>query len=174
MRSPIVPASPATRSSRASGLISQTVLVQRFLRDDDGSVSIAYVLWFGLFASIFTVMADVTFLFMANSEMWHVAHDAARRLSVADMSELETEAYARAAIADFFGDSATVVARQTGDAVEISITAPYEAVTVFGIYDRLDSGTLSARVLMRNEVAAIAMIEGGISQSVDVGAMVDG
>jgi hypothetical protein len=174
MRPQVVPAAAAKWSSRTAGLSITAHLTRRFARDERGSVSAAYVLWTGFFVTLFSVMADVTFLFMSNSEMWHVAHDAARRLSLGDMTATQTEDFVRSALANMADGSVEVMAYQSADAVEVAIAVPYDAVTVFGIYDALDSGALSARVIMRDEVAAITLIEGGLAQAAGSGAFGDG
>ena len=165
MRPQVVPAAAAKWSSRTAGLSITVHLLRRFARDERGSVSAAYVLWTGFFVTLFSVMADVTFLFMSNSEMWHVAHDAARRLSLGDMTATQTEDFVRSALANMADGSVEVMAYHSADAVEVAIAVPYDA---------LDSGALSARVIMRDEVAAITLIEGGLAQAAGSGAFGDG
>jgi Flp pilus assembly protein TadG len=127
------------------------------LRDSRGSISVEYVLWTSLFGFVFTVIADLTSVFVANTAMWHVGHDAARRLSVAEMTVEEAERYVRDALAPRFGDSVAVTAR-AGDPVSIDITAPFAEVVVFGMTPGLTTGDLNARLVMRDEIAAVEQI----------------
>lgn len=161
-------AAPATALSRAIGRIPIHKGIPRFLADDGGSVSVAYVLWSTLFVAIFTVVADLSSLFVVNTEMWHVAHDAARRLSVADMTASEAEAFVRLTMLDTTGTSVNVTAT-TGEMVVVEITAPYEAATIFGVYEGIDVGTLEARAVMRDEVAAMAELSAGEEQLAQAG-----
>ena len=173
MRVSIVPAAAATSLSRVGGHLQKFRGIKRFQRDDRGGVTVSYVLWTAFYVSLFTFVADVTFLLRSNAEMWHVAHDTARRLSVADLSAQEVEAFARDALRDTVGDSLTVTV-ETGEMIQVTRTAPYGAATIFGAYDRFDSGDMSARAVMRDEIAAMAEIEAGPELVADAGATPDG
>ena len=124
MRTFIELAAPATRSSRGSGRMRPVRVARRLARDERGGVSIAYILWTGMFATALTVVADLSHVFMVNAEMWHLAHDAARRISVADMTADEAEVYIRWQLSDSVRDAA-VIRAAGGTDVEVEITLEF-------------------------------------------------
>jgi len=79
--------------------------LRAFAHGTRGSISVEYALWTTMFGVAFTLIADLTSVFTANTEMWHVGQDAARRLSVAEMGVQEAESFVRDALAPRFGPS---------------------------------------------------------------------
>lgn len=133
-------------------------------RDDRGSISVEYALWMSLFAAVFTLVADLTSIFTANSAMWHAGHDAARRLSVSEMTVEEVRAHVRDSLGPRFGETVRVDAWAT-DPVVVEIAVPFAEATVFGMVPGLDSGELVTRLVMRDEIAAIEQIRAAAEQA---------
>lgn len=146
--------------------------LRSFARETRGSISVEYVLWSAMFGVAFTLIADLTSVFTANTEMWHVGQDAARRLSVAEMSVQEAEGFVRAALAPRFGDTVEVTAL-SGDPITLEISAPFSEVTVFGMAPGLDAGRLHARLVIRDEIAAMEAIRAAAEAEADL-ALADG
>lgn len=122
-----------------------------------------YVVWYGLFGAFLSFVADTSMLFIANAQMWHVAQDTARRISVASVTATEAEFQAAYRISPAFRDGVQVVAT-TGDTISVEISVPVASATVFGALPGLNSGTLTARVVIRDEVAALTRINGNDAQ----------
>jgi len=146
--------------------------LRAFAHGTRGSISVEYALWTTMFGVAFTLIADLTSVFTANTEMWHVGQDAARRLSVAEMGVQEAESFVRGALAPRFGDTVEVTARSS-DPITVEISAPFSEVTVFGMAPGLDAGRLNARLVIRDEVAAMEAIRAAAEAEADL-ALADG
>ena len=124
--------------------------VLRFKREDDGSVSIEFVLWFPVFIALLMVVTDLTFIYTTNANMWDAARDYARKMSIRDMdaAEAKTEIESKGELWSFTGFVAEAV---DGSTVVVEIKAPIRNASVFGMLDAVLDDDLVARVAMRRE-----------------------
>lgn len=65
-----------------------------FRRDEEGSVTIEFVLWVPLLLAFLLFATDVTLAFMRQSHAWQVSRETARIVSRYGMDEAAAEAYA--------------------------------------------------------------------------------
>jgi Flp pilus assembly protein TadG len=123
----------------------------RQTRDDErGSATVEFVLWLPFFFTLLAGIADLSFVFTTNANMWDVARDTARRLALHQVDATEAEAFARAAVV--LGDPAQyTVVIVDGEDVVVEITTSIDAASVFGVYGALMPGDLRARVTMLSE-----------------------
>ena len=63
--------------------------VSRLLGDDRGMATIEFVLWVPVFATILLAAVDATVLYLHHTEMWNVARDVGRSISIGEMTENE-------------------------------------------------------------------------------------
>ena len=103
----------------------------RFRRNENGGVTIEFVLWLPLLTSLFLIATDATVAFMRQSQMWQVSRDTARIVSRYGMTEQAAETYAIENAA--FGSTVPAVDVETnGMEVTVEIVTPASAMTVFG------------------------------------------
>lgn len=149
---------PPTRSRRRVTGASPRKLRSRFiksrlLRDQRGSVTIETVLWTPLIFGIIGLVADATLIYSANAQMWHVASDAARRMSVHELTDDGAPAFVRNALPAHLRDVAVVAAEADDDTAQLTISVPTSAMALIGIYAPLIDATATARVVMSVEGA---------------------
>ena len=100
-------------------------------RNEDGGVSVEFVLWLPIYVIILTLTVDTSLLFLGQSGLWNAAHDTSRQLSMGEMTEAEGEAYA-ATKAAYWADNATVDATVLTDRVEVMVSVPANELAIFG------------------------------------------
>jgi hypothetical protein len=115
------------------------------------------VLWLPIIGALLVVISYASILYMTHTEMWNVARDTARRLTVGTLLPADAEVYARSQLKlyEVFGTGYEVVA--TEDPVASTMTV----VITLGVADSgfdagffgafsLIGGTMAARVVMRS------------------------
>ena len=60
-----------------------------FLRREDGTVTLEFVIWIPVFLIILAFIADAATTFLIQSSMWNAAMDCARRMSVGQYTSTE-------------------------------------------------------------------------------------
>ena len=121
-----------------------------FRKDEDGAVSVEFVLWLPVFLVIMVLIVDTTLIYSAEARLWDAARDATRQLSLYQITEDEVEDYIAANAIGLNGDL-TVTADDTGPDVWVQITMPMSDVTVFNVFRLMDNPIIAARVTQRAE-----------------------
>jgi Flp pilus assembly protein TadG len=137
-----------------------------FLRDDRGSQSIEFVLWLPIIGALLVIISYASILYTTHTEMWNVARDTARRMTIGlyddgvsgvmDGAAAIDYAQSQLKLYDLFGTGYDVQA--TEDTVTETMTVVITLGVTDGSYDAgffgafsLVGGTLAARVVMRAE-----------------------
>lgn len=124
--------------------------LKRFSDDDLGAVSVEFVLWMPVFLSILMLIVDATLVFSAEARLWSVARDAARQLSIYQLTKDEVPDYiAKNAIG--LNGNLTVTASDTGPDVWVQVTIPISDVSLFGVFSNMSEPIITARVTQRAE-----------------------
>ena len=125
-------------------------LKKRFCKSEDGSVTVEAMLWIPMFAVFFLSIADVALIFYGQSQMFRVAQDGNRLLSIGRLTdEDETEAYITARMAEI-GKPVRVETSISADNVITTvvkgITGDFDAVGVFGVLTNVEMAVSSQHV----------------------------
>ena len=137
-----------------------------FLRDDRGSQTIEFVLWLPIIGALLVIISYASILYTTHTEMWNVARDTARRMTIGVyddgitgvMDEAAAIDYAQSQLRlyEFLGSGYDVIA--TEDTVAETMTVVITLGVSDGSFDAgffgafsLVGGTLAARVVMRAE-----------------------
>ena len=122
-----------------------------FLRDEQGSATIEFVLWVPVFVILLVATIDATVLYLHHTEMWNVSRDVARRVAVGDMTEndvvqvVQNEMY-------LYSNAYTVATSQPTDLdVTIAIQTSIADASVFGFFQAVLADNVVAAVTMRRE-----------------------
>jgi Flp pilus assembly protein TadG len=124
-------------------------LLRKFRRDEDGNATVEFTLWLPLIAGIIVGAFDLNSVLVAQSTMWDVARDTARRVSIGDLNATTGQEYAlsRLTFMSFdYGVDITV-----GDDVVVTVQTYLSNVAVLGVMGGAGSYQLTAAVTMRNE-----------------------
>jgi Flp pilus assembly protein TadG len=125
----------------------------RLWRGERGTVTVEFVLWIPIFLIILAFTADACKLYLTQANMWDVARDTTRRMSIGQYCDATTaQTYAQGQL--YFGALSYTfnVTKGTVDTVEIS--TPIASASVFGLlasYGGFSAGTLDAKVVMPSE-----------------------
>ena len=120
-----------------------------FLRDERGSATIEFVIWFVPLMFLLAMTIDASMLYLTHTEMWNVSRDIARRLSIGDMSEADAVSYARDEL--FLYNNAYTMDMDVDVDVTVEIATDFQDASLFGIFGKVIDGDLTARVVMRRE-----------------------
>ncbi len=133
--------------------------LRSFRAEEGAGVTVEFVLWVPVFLIILALTVDVSMMFLRQANIWYVARDTARQMSIHRLDSTvvvsdgytEAELYARDR-ASFAGDVPTVDAYVTslGD-VFVQIEVPIETVGVFGVLQIGAGSNLKAAVTQRLE-----------------------
>ena len=127
----------------------------RLLRDERGSQTIEFVLWVPIISALVVLVVDSATLYRAHSEMWVVARDTARRMSLGQLpSASAAEQYVTGVMAHF---GAPIVVNATYDPdstmeVVISVGRADISIVGYGTHTIL-GGQMVARVTMPSAAA---------------------
>ena len=125
--------------------------VSQFLRDEQGSAKIEFVLWVPVFAVLLIATIDATVLYLHHTEMWNVSRDVARRVAVGDMTENQVAQVVQDELF-LYADHYWVATSQPTDLdVKIAIQTSIADASVFGFFKPVLSENLVALVTMRRE-----------------------
>ena len=123
---------------------------KRFARQQDGNVTIEYVLWLPIWVVIMTMTVDVTILFHQKSQLYLAARDMSRQVSVGSMTTSEAEASVEQAFAKIQNFDATLT--ENNGFVTTTLGAPFRSYT--RLSGKFLNGTLRASVTMYVEAPA--------------------
>lgn len=125
--------------------------LQGFLRDDQGSATIEFVLWVPIFVVLLVATTDATILYLHHTEMWNVSRDVARRVAVGDMTEAEAVNVVQSEMF-LYSSAYTVATSQPTDLdVQIVIQTQVADASIFGFFKPVLGDFLTASVTMRRE-----------------------
>jgi Flp pilus assembly protein TadG len=132
-----------------------------FRRDENGSISVEFVLWIPVFITLIAIITDLSIVYVVNANMYDVARDAARRWS---QDRSGTEFPDDAAVRTFVTDNLVLgydrdevfyevnpLKDEAANEVTVAIRADSADVDIFGIMRPLGVDNLVAVVTMRLE-----------------------
>ena len=130
--------------------------LNRFLRDEHGTMTIEFVLWIPLLMAVAIFVLDVTTIYITHTEMWNVARDTARRMVTgAVTTEEQAEAYAANAmnLRQHYNYDIQAIYHDDKDAVRVFIRYAVADMSIlaYGSPMRVIGGTMVARVVMRSD-----------------------
>lgn len=142
------------RESRAENLSESAV--EKFLRDEAGSITVEFLLWLPVFIFVLAAVVDASSLFQVHADMQTVARDSARRMAMDEMDADAAQSYALnslAAVAPYtFAATAQGVGTGTHSFSVVTISVPIAEVSVFSFFSELLYGDAMAAASMRNRV----------------------
>ncbi|WP_157966208.1 TadE/TadG family type IV pilus assembly protein [Oceanibium sediminis] len=122
----------------------------KFIADENGSETTAFVLWVPVFFLVLFFSLDVTLSMVAHSRMWDVARDTVRQMSLGIVDASGAVSYAQSA--DYLlGATPAVTAGNSGTEVWVDIKLPISSVTFFDFIGVAGSGVMTARATMIQE-----------------------
>jgi Flp pilus assembly protein TadG len=125
--------------------------VSQFLRDENGSATIEFVLWVPVFVVILVAATDATILYLHHTEMWNVSRDVARRVAVGDLTETDAATVVQNEMF-LYSRAYTVLTSNPAELdVQITIQTSVADASVFGFFKPVLGRYLTASVTMRRE-----------------------
>jgi Flp pilus assembly protein TadG len=124
--------------------------LSHFFRDERGSQTIEFVLWVPIIGALMVLVTDAFNIYMTHTEMWNVARDTARRMTMGDITskaDAETYASSQLSLFDYPYSVAAIHDPDTSMTVRVALNvgdSSFFGLTLFG-------GTMNARVVMRSE-----------------------
>lgn len=123
------------------------------VRADDGAVTVEFMLWVPLIFTIILFSIDVALIYLKQADMWNVARDQSRRMSV-DSTYNPTQSQIQALLFSSLS-SATVTtsgATLAGTDKVVTIQVPLCTASLFGVVGCYNNSlNLTARVTMASE-----------------------
>lgn len=146
------------KSNQMHGLTVRLKQLIRNFSDDSGATTVEFVLWVPMFMFILMITVDVSLLFLRQSNLWYVARDTARQISIRQLkTPAEAEYYAEQR-GTFGGDEPTATVFITNTETQVRLQVPMAEVGIFGILNiggrainLGNSGDLIATVTQRLE-----------------------
>jgi len=126
-----------------------TKFLRWFLKNDEGNATIEFVLWLPLIMGVLVGAFDLNTVLTAQSNMWNVARDTARRVSTGELDANTGQAYALAHLKFMNFDYGVDVS--VGNDVVVDVRTYLGNVAVLGTMGSMGSYSLNASVTMRNE-----------------------
>ena len=114
-------------------------------RNQDGGVSVEFMLWVPVFTALMTGAVDVGTIFTHKSNYWSTARDTARQLARHSMTQAEAETYALQH-ATFGSVTPVVNISATPTEVTVRISGEADTISAFGIFGALDGANIAAEV----------------------------
>lgn len=103
------------------------------VKDTSGSATVESVLWIPIFFGFFVFIADVSFIFYGQSQIYRVVQDANRNLSIGRLeTELETEDFITNALLTLSPNS-TVTTTINGGTVTTKVVTPTSDLMATGL-----------------------------------------
>lgn len=123
--------------------------VQHYLRtnhaNEDGGVSVEFMLWVPVFVALMTGAVDVGTIFTYKTNYWGVARDTARQVARHAMSQSEAETYAQTK-ATYSGIAPETTVTISATDVTVTLLGQADTIASFGIFKILDGAEISATV----------------------------
>lgn len=126
--------------------IGQTVA--RFVQDDHGSVTIEFVLWMPLFSLLLMIAADASLMYLTMTRMENVARDAARRVSMGQLSPATVAGHVAGQLSGPYSASAACT---TAELACVQISRPVDSVITFAVFGPLIGQSVGTRTMIRLE-----------------------
>ncbi len=123
---------------------------KRFGQDENGAISVEFVLWMPVFFLVLMLITDTTLVFSAEARLWSITRDAARQMSIYQIDEDTVAAYVAENAIGLNGDL-TVTASDTGPDIWVQVSMPIADVALFGVFSALSDPIITARVTQRTE-----------------------
>ncbi len=122
-----------------------------FLRDEQGVVTIEFVLWVPIFVGLFVLVTDASIIYLTHSEMWSAARDTTRRMTTGEItSRAQARDYAAAHL--FLSSRTYVIDPDFGGEMNVTIAIGLDGAAIFGFFFKPILGrSLVASVTMRRE-----------------------
>ncbi len=135
------------------GLLSAFRKALRKRKDERGSVTVEFVLWVPVFMVIIALTVDVSSMFLRQSNMWQVARDTVRQISLRQRRTESSAIDYAVAHATYSGDVPTVIVEINTEQefARVEIRVPIRTVGVFGVLNIGGSNDLVATVTQRLE-----------------------
>lgn len=132
--------------------------IHTFLRDENGSHTLEFVIWVPLFLFFLAAVIDGSVIYLTRTEMWNVARDTARRMTTGELANTD-DAKMHAWNELHLGERQYYIdADDSGGEATVTIRTYIWDASVFGIFGLLDLGadgwearTLDATVTMQME-----------------------
>ena len=119
---------------------------------DEGTVTVEFILWIPLIFTIILFTVDVALIYLKQADMWNVARDVSRRMSVSSTYN-PTQDDVRSLLFQSL-NTATVTtsgATTAGADKVVTIQIPLCTASLFGVVGCSGSLTLTSRVTMASE-----------------------
>lgn len=130
-------------------LVRSTNWWRRSARDEDGGLTVEFVLWVPIFVLIMGLVVDVTMIMTQHSRFYDIARDATRQVALGISTKEQAKADLETRLA---GTGFTVTVDEDAEYATTTITASITDVVMFGGAFPFD-GDLTASVSMFREAA---------------------
>lgn len=125
--------------------------LRRFLRDQNGAVTIEFTTLVPFFFFMLVLFADASVVYLTHSEMFEVARDVSRRMSTGELAD-EQAVVNYAAQNLFLGERTYTVDADFSTNMRLAISVPVMEAAIFGLWFRpLIGKMLVAEVVMSRE-----------------------
>jgi Flp pilus assembly protein TadG len=122
-------------------------LCRSFKDRTDGNVTVEFVLWVPFFMGLLLMIADVSLVFMRQSNFWNVSSDTARIVARHALEPVEAEAYARSKAAfGAYSPEVEVTVNERASTVTVTIIGQSDEMAPFGVLGLMLGDTISTRV----------------------------
>ena len=125
--------------------------LHNFIFDTRGSMSVEFAIWVPFMVFILVIVADTSFMFLGQNQMWAAARDAARRMISAGDTPQYVETLTRDRLRkDGLDYQVDATNDPNSSYVSVVITVPVSGIMPFGLFHRALLGeNVVARVVMR-------------------------
>ncbi len=123
--------------------------LRRALKDEDGNATIEYVMWLPIIIAIITGAFDLNTILFVQSNMWDVARDTARRITIDELTSASAADYAVGRL-NSTTETYTVTVSEADD-VTVVIQRTMEGMSVLGMVGTFRDYQIEASVTMRDE-----------------------
>lgn len=136
----------------------RTSIFRRYRRDEDGNITIEYMLWVPFIIAILMLIFDVSMTLHTSSRMWDLARDSARAVAVtpdADKAALITSQimHIKASLSNSAGYTVTITPTDgVADTVTVIITAVGYHGDIPSMMDFASLSDLGVKYIMRDEM----------------------
>ena len=142
--------SASNKASEQKRFAAVKKLAGCFSKDEDGAITVAFVLWMPVFVMILALTVDATVLFISQANMWSVARDTSRFMAVGLYTDTQAEEYATERL-PVWGAQSTIVASRDANYVTINLKVPIDEVAPVNISGIFTDGFLVAELSQRVE-----------------------
>ncbi len=124
-------------------------LRDRFWKNEEGNATVEFVLWLPLIMGVVVGAFDLNIMLMTQNNMYNVARDTARRVSIGELTPTEAQKYALSQLTYMNFDYGVDVS--AGTDVVVKINTNLSDVATLGIMGGYGNFKLNAAVTMRKE-----------------------